>query len=98
MSLNEEWDVEYLTFNNMMTTFLERWKLRKILFLSHGQENDFPLYWMVYWKMSWFVHSFLQNLHIVPKVYAFFTQLFCFFWDSSDFFPHFYAQTVLWGL
>jgi len=40
------------------------WKLRWILFLSHGQENDFPSTWIVYWKMSWFVHNFLQNKHM----------------------------------
>ena len=23
-----------------------------------------------YWKMSWFVHNFLQNIRMVPKIYA----------------------------
>ena len=41
-----------------------------ILFLLHGQENSFPSYLMVYWTISWRVHNFLQNYHMVPKPYA----------------------------
>ena len=32
--------------------------------------NPFSAPWMVFWKMSWFVHNFLQNFHVVPKVYS----------------------------
>jgi len=31
---------------------------------------------MMYWKMFWFVHIFLQNKQIVLKVYAFLRQVF----------------------
>ena len=34
-------------------------KLRLFIFPSYGQENDFPIYWKVYWILSWFVHTFL---------------------------------------
>jgi len=47
--------------------------------------------------MSWSVHYFLQNHHMVPKVYALLRinlDLFRIF--NIDF--HLYAQTVLWGL
>jgi len=35
-----------------------------------NEVNPFSAPWMVFWQMSWFVHNFLQNFHVVPKVYA----------------------------
>jgi len=35
-----------------------------------GIENDFPLIWMVYWKTSWCVHTFLQISKVLSVVYA----------------------------
>ena len=72
------------------------WKLRLILFCPMDKDKNFPSYWMVYWKISWFEHNFLQNFHMVPKVYALSrSYLDCL--EYFRFFP-FYAKSVLWEL
>jgi len=49
--------------------------------------------------MSWFVHNFLQNFHMVPKVYALSRRyLDCLGYYIFFPFVHLYAKTVLWGL
>ena len=47
---------------------------------------------MVYWKVSWFVHNFFQDYHMVPPVYALSRSLGTLYSFIS------YAQPVLWGL
>jgi len=50
-----------------------------------------------YWKMSWSVHIFLQNFHMVPKINALSRRyLDCLGYLSL--FSIFYAQIVLWRL
>jgi len=66
----------------------------KSFFLSPGQENDFPSYWIVYGKMYWFMHIFLQNLRMVPKVYAL-SRSYLDFFRILWLFSIYYAQTVL---
>jgi len=58
------WLLKY--YNNICKKKKNAWTLREILFLSHGQENDFLLYWMVYW----FFAQFVSKQAMVPKVYA----------------------------
>jgi len=64
--------------------------------MHENWSKSFSAPWMVFWKMSWFVHNFLQNFHVVPKVYVLSrSYLDCL--GYFRFFP-FYAQTVLWEL
>jgi len=42
----------------------------------------------MYWKISRFVHNFLQNFHMVLKVYAL-LRIYVDFWDTLDFFSFF---------
>ena len=77
----------------------EHWAYSFYLSYAHGNENDFLSDRMVYWKMSWFVHNFLQNFHMVPKVYALSRRyLDCLGYYIFFPFVHLYAKTVLWGL
>jgi len=46
---------------------------------------------MMYWKMSWFVHNFLQNYQMVPNVYAL-SHSYLYFWDTLDYF-HFACKS-----
>jgi len=48
---------------------------------------------MKYWKMFWFVHNFLQNEQMVPKVNTFSGSYFDF--RDFDFRTIFMLQTVL---
>jgi len=64
-------------------------------FLTNAQETVFPPHWMVYWKMSWFVHIFPQQFHKVPKVYALSRSYFdC--WKTLDF-VHFLCTNCALG-
>jgi len=45
-------------------------KSEKNVFLSYGQENDFPSILMVYCKISGFVYNFYQNYQMLPNVYG----------------------------
>jgi len=88
-------DVKCLTYkyyDNIFKRMQEHWG--KSLFLSHRQDNDFPSYWMVYWKMSWFV-QFSSKLAWYLKFMLFHAIIYIF--GILLIFPHFLCPNCALG-
>jgi len=60
----------------------------------HGQENDFPLRWMVYWNISRCVNNILQTKQMVAWVFVLLGS-YLDFGDLSDYFHRLYPDWAL---